>query len=502
MGGSGARNRRRQHRHLYDEREDEAGGGGRVRQRPPPTSTSGVPSGLAPISESVPSGTQSWSESMKNTNKKTGKPKHLKRKLEALNVDDPSRQKILQAMHKWEEQKKCRRQAHPPGRTKIKKPRDTHQARASWTADVQPVHLKGESLQEFQRISDAEIANKDAGKNSTAAMAAVDSNNGIDDPRERRDESHSDTMNSTAIIGARKEEEESNSDESVKDDEMAPARQRGQRRRGRTDTSKKAQEETTTTKPPTNNDIAHSSCEKEPANQDGRPPTENVNDRRYCIGRKPVTDFVIGQTYPGKAVYVKPFGLFLDIGCHSDAFCHVSRLQDDYVETADDLYKEGDAVVARVVEVDRKKKRITVSLQWEARKSDEVKSVEARQERRQKRSRSRKAEKRTADEISPANGGPPETDRQVVCGDAAMTGLGTSSIPTAPGQSGEAEAKGLREVSATGGNPPRGDLNSSSSVVEARPRTPKPESEMTPQELRRARKLARRAARRAEREDA
>ena len=88
-------------------------------------------------------------------------------------------------------------------------------------------------------------------------------------------------------------------------------------------------------------------------------------DTRRCIGRKPVTDFELWKSYQGKVVYLKPFGAFLDIGCHSDAFCHISRVQDDFVENIESVLSEGDIVTCRVVEIDREKKRITVSMQSE-----------------------------------------------------------------------------------------------------------------------------------------
>ncbi len=68
-------------------------------------------------------------------------------------------------------------------------------------------------------------------------------------------------------------------------------------------------------------------------------PSKKQVDTRRCIGRKPVTDFVIGNTYKGKVVYVKPFGAFIDIGCHSDGFVHVSRVHDGFVEDINSVLK-------------------------------------------------------------------------------------------------------------------------------------------------------------------
>ncbi len=68
-------------------------------------------------------------------------------------------------------------------------------------------------------------------------------------------------------------------------------------------------------------------------------PREKQVDTRRCIGRKPVTDFLIGNTYKGKVVYVKPFGAFIDIGCHSDGFVHISRVHDGFIEDINSVLK-------------------------------------------------------------------------------------------------------------------------------------------------------------------
>jgi predicted RNA-binding protein with RPS1 domain len=247
-------------------------------------------------------------------------------------------------------------------------------------------------------------------------------------------------------------------DDSEDEDEGAikQRRQRGRRRRGRKDTSKQIKE----------------LKEAEIDNRDARKSeimaeveesaTKNeVDSKRYCIGRKAITDFGVGKTYTGKVVYVKPFGIFIDIGCHSDAFCHVSRLSDDYVESSNALFKEGDEVNPRVVEIDRRKKKITVSLQSEARLEDERASAQARQQRKNIRK-------------------PPSSTKKP---NLSYSSRDTTEDPSAPKQS-FAERK----------------IQQPKPVASAPKRTLQPpdESTMTPAELKRARKLARRAARREE----
>ncbi len=105
-------------------------------------------------------------------------------------------------------------------------------------------------------------------------------------------------------------------------------------------------------------------------------------DKRRCIGRKPITDFVVGNSYVGTVKYIKPnLGAFLDIGSHSDAFCHISCISDEFVSSITDVLKVDDIVQnARVVEVDRAKKRITVSLRSDEMRENELEMLKSRRQ--------------------------------------------------------------------------------------------------------------------------
>ena len=86
------------------------------------------------------------------------------------------------------------------------------------------------------------------------------------------------------------------------------------------------------------------------------------------------------KAYKGRVVGVSVHGCFVDIGCHSDGFVHVSRLADGYVQDVGDLVKMHDEVECRVLECKKKKKSkkvlITLSMQSEKMKETEVRSVE------------------------------------------------------------------------------------------------------------------------------
>lgn len=580
MGGSGAKSRRRNQRH--DKLQHDGGGGSRRDHREEPaTGTDRRNSDRRKDSKAFGTARdRSRSPPQKSAAKKgskvSKKPKHLKRKLEALDDEDPKKRELLQEMEQFEQRKKG---THAKNQNHQLPERQQQQ-------ECQHKHLKKKTKQNTNLIQEQQQRNETPGlrdeqptrkgkddrlheekQEKPSSTAAAHKKPAAPDRISCSDGHDSDTAVSVeetttiatglqdehATKGSSKEDrpreeeggkpisaaaasEESAAHDRVSSDgcdsdsdasleEMGPKvarRQRGKGRRGRKDTSEVAAREEGETK----------KGEKRPAPGEkvegggSRPVAEKKP--RYCIGRKPVTDFVVGQKYDGKVVYVRPFGIFIDIGCHSDAFCHVSRLRDGFIESSEALYSEGDAVVgARVVEIDRQRKRITVSLQTEARAADEVQSAEARRERLQGRlrrdqtkHRDRKPRPRERGNEKNAGVGPTAGKRgsRVVKFGDAVTGP-DSSLPE----------KGLnhmrsREGLATGGwistSNNNDDRNNTKAADDGQhlPRhrhhyartgsndpfssggnNMKPESEMTAQELKRARKLARRAARRAER---
>ncbi len=60
----------------------------------------------------------------------------------------------------------------------------------------------------------------------------------------------------------------------------------------------------------------------------------------------------IGETYTGKVISVKEFGAFLEIAPGMEALCHVSELDDGYVERPEDVVQLGDVLTVRCINVD------------------------------------------------------------------------------------------------------------------------------------------------------
>jgi len=60
----------------------------------------------------------------------------------------------------------------------------------------------------------------------------------------------------------------------------------------------------------------------------------------------------VGQIYNGKVSTVKDFGAFIEVIPGQDGLCHISELQDGYVEKVSDVVKVGDQVRVKVLLID------------------------------------------------------------------------------------------------------------------------------------------------------
>ena len=64
----------------------------------------------------------------------------------------------------------------------------------------------------------------------------------------------------------------------------------------------------------------------------------------------------------GKVVKLEKFGAFVDFGAERPGMVHVSEMANGYVASPSDVLKEGDEVKAAVIKVNRKKRRIDLSI--------------------------------------------------------------------------------------------------------------------------------------------
>ncbi len=73
-------------------------------------------------------------------------------------------------------------------------------------------------------------------------------------------------------------------------------------------------------------------------------------------------DIKAEMTVKGKVVRLEKFGVFVEIGAERPGLIHISELAHGYVKTTGDVVKEGDEVEAMILDVNKKKKQIKLSL--------------------------------------------------------------------------------------------------------------------------------------------
>lgn len=70
------------------------------------------------------------------------------------------------------------------------------------------------------------------------------------------------------------------------------------------------------------------------------------------IIRSMIEPVKIGRTYMGRVVAVKDFGAFIEIAPGKEGLCHISELADRYISSVDEICKNGDEIVCKVIAVD------------------------------------------------------------------------------------------------------------------------------------------------------
>lgn len=73
-------------------------------------------------------------------------------------------------------------------------------------------------------------------------------------------------------------------------------------------------------------------------------------------------DIKKGMNVKGQIVRLEKFGAFVEIGAERPGLIHISEMAHGYVRQPSDVVKEGDEVEAQVIDVNRKKKQIKLSL--------------------------------------------------------------------------------------------------------------------------------------------
>jgi small subunit ribosomal protein S1 len=74
----------------------------------------------------------------------------------------------------------------------------------------------------------------------------------------------------------------------------------------------------------------------------------------------------------GKVARLETYGAFIDIGAERPGLVHVSEISHDYVKNPSEVLKEGDEVEAKILDIDRRKKQIRLSIKATLPKPEEV----------------------------------------------------------------------------------------------------------------------------------
>lgn len=113
---------------------------------------------------------------------------------------------------------------------------------------------------------------------------------------------------------------------------------------------------TNTTGLPTLNDI------KSELEKPGRDPRCTFDMFEFDKNVKTIDDVKPGMILPGIITNITSFGAFVDIGIHEDGLVHISQMADRYVSDPNKIVKLNQKVMVKVLEVDTKRKRISLSM--------------------------------------------------------------------------------------------------------------------------------------------
>ena len=94
----------------------------------------------------------------------------------------------------------------------------------------------------------------------------------------------------------------------------------------------------------------------------GRDPRDEMPKPILKTGIIDLKDLSVGMVLMGTVRNVSDFGAFVDIGVHQDGLVHKSQMADRFVRHPLDIVKVGDVIKVRILEVDEKRKRISLSM--------------------------------------------------------------------------------------------------------------------------------------------
>lgn len=94
----------------------------------------------------------------------------------------------------------------------------------------------------------------------------------------------------------------------------------------------------------------------------GRDPRQKFEMFEFDQNVHSIDDLIPGMVLPGIVTNITKFGAFVDIGVHQDGLVHISQIADRYIADPSEVLKLNQKVQVRVLEVDKARKRINLSM--------------------------------------------------------------------------------------------------------------------------------------------
>jgi uncharacterized protein len=120
----------------------------------------------------------------------------------------------------------------------------------------------------------------------------------------------------------------------------------------------------------------------------GRDPRPEFKTATFKEGVESLSDLEVGMILEGVITNVTNFGAFVDIGVHQDGLVHISELSNTFVKDPRSVVKAGMLVQVKVMEVDIKRKRVSLSMRLET--SPEIKAKQSIVEKKENKPAAKK----------------------------------------------------------------------------------------------------------------
>lgn len=126
----------------------------------------------------------------------------------------------------------------------------------------------------------------------------------------------------------------------------------------------------------------------------GRDPRPTFKTADFKEGVEDLKDLQPDMILEGVITNVAAFGAFVDIGVHQDGLVHISALANTFVKDPHTVVKVGQIVKVKVLEVDEKRKRISLTMRLDDQQSAADKKTRQADRPHQKQPRSERAKKK------------------------------------------------------------------------------------------------------------